>query len=197
MRPDFDKVDGMVPAIAQDARTGRVLTQAFQDEEAWEATLATGQVHYRSRSRDELWRKGGTSGHVQEVVGVRLDCDADSVLMLVDPAGPACHTGETSCFHQGGQGIGQPILGELWQVLLDRDAERPDGSWTAELLADPGRLAAKIAEEAGELTEALADEPDDRVAEEAADLVYHLMVGLVSRGVPPEVVVDVLRERMA
>lgn len=197
MRPDFETMDGLVPAIAQDARTGRVLTQAYQDAEAFEATLATGQVHYRSRSRDQLWRKGETSGHVQEVLGVRLDCDADSVLMLVDPAGPACHTGRTSCFHQGDEGIGQPVLGEIWEVLLERDADRPEGSWTVELLEDPDRLAAKIVEEAGELTDALADEPDDRVAEEAADLVYHLMVGLVSRGVPPEVVVDVLRERMA
>lgn len=196
MRPDFEKMDGLVPAIAQDARTGRVLTQAFQDEEAFEATLSTGQVHYRSRSRDELWRKGETSGHTQEVLGVRLDCDADSVLMVVDPTGPACHTGRTSCFHQGGEGLGQPILGEIWQVLQARDRDRPEGSWTAELLDDPDRLAAKIAEEAGEVTDALADEPDDRVAEEVADLVYHLMVGLVSRGVPPEVVVDVLRERM-
>lgn len=193
--PDFAKMDGLVPAVAQDVRTGEVLTLAYQDEEAWERTLATGQVHYWSRSRQELWHKGATSGNVQDVDGVALDCDADAVLLMVDPQGPACHEGFRSCYHQGVEGALRPVLVELSDVIADRDRERPEGSYTTELLQDPDHAAAKVREEADELVEAAGDESGDRVAEEAADLLYHVLVLLRTRGVDLADALDVLRRR--
>lgn len=211
--PDFAKMDGLIPVVSQDARTGRVLTLAFQDEKAWERTLATGEVHFWSRSRQELWHKGETSGNVQRVDGVVLDCDADSAVLLVTPTGPACHTGEATCFHRPvgrdggasdgddaggaeGPGLADPVLVSLWNTLAARARERPEGSYTVRLLDDPDLLAAKVAEEAGELNQAVGGESDARVAEEAADVLYHLLVALASRDVPPEAVLDELKERM-
>lgn len=207
-RPDFAKMDGLLPVVSQDARTGRVLTLAFQDEEAWRRTLETGEVHFWSRSRNELWRKGETSGNTQRVEGVVLDCDADSAVLLVTPAGPACHTGAESCFHDPvPEGTGDdssdespldgPVLDRLWRTLRDRAEDRPEGSYTVRLLDDADLRHAKVAEEADELVRASAGESDARVAEEAADLLYHLLCILLARGVPPEAVLDVLRERMA
>lgn len=196
MRPDFEKMDGLVPAVSQDSRTGRVLTLAYQNERAWDRTLATGKVHFWSRSRGELWRKGETSGNTQDVDGVTLDCDRDAVLLLVTPHGPACHRGTTSCFEDPVEGMHRPVLPALWSVLSDRDDHRPEGSWTAKLLDDPELLQSKVQEEAQELTMAYLQESDRRLAEEAADLLYHLLVTLKARGVPPERVLDVLKERM-
>jgi phosphoribosyl-AMP cyclohydrolase / phosphoribosyl-ATP pyrophosphohydrolase len=174
---------GLVPCIVQDAGTGEVLTLAYMDAEALERTRATGEVHFHSRSRGELWRKGETSGNVQRVQALRYDCDADAVLALVDPAGPACHTGERTCFHRGElDPAPHEALPALERTIADRRDRRPEGSYTAGLLADPGRIGAKVREEAGEAAAAAADEPDARVVEEAADVLYHLAVLLAARG---------------
>ena len=181
MEPSFD--NGLVPCIVQDARTGEVLTLAYQNEEAWQRTRTTGEMWFWSRSRGELWHKGETSGNVQRVRELRWDCDADAVLALVEPAGPACHTGERTCFHNGEL---EPVAGEalaaLERTIESRRAAAPPESYTAALLADPGRLAAKVEEEGEELARASRDESDERVAEEAADVLYHLTVLLASRG---------------
>lgn len=173
---------GLVPCVVQDARSGEVLTVAYMNEEALERTRATGETHFFSRSRGELWHKGETSGNVQRVRRLRYDCDSDAVLALVDPAGPACHTGERTCFHNGDlEPAAFEALRALDRTIRSRREERPEGSYTVELLADPGRTAAKVREEAEEVARAAAEESDDRVAEEAADLLYHLAVLLASR----------------
>ena len=174
---------GLVPCVVQDWSTGEVLTLAYMNAEALERTRATGEMHFWSRSRGELWHKGATSGHVQSVRAIRYDCDADAVLALVDPAGPACHTGKRTCFHRGELQPAAPheALAALERVVADRARERPEGSYTARLLDDPAQLAGKVREEAGEVARAARDESDGRVAEEAADLLYHLTVLLRSR----------------
>jgi phosphoribosyl-ATP pyrophosphohydrolase/phosphoribosyl-AMP cyclohydrolase len=174
---------GLVPCVVQDARTGEVLTLAYMNAEALERTRETGETHFWSRSRDELWHKGATSGNVQHVRSLRYDCDLDAVLALVDPAGPACHTGERTCFHNGDlEPVAHEALPALERTIASRRDERPDGSYTAALLADPPLIGAKVREEAEEVTRAAADESDERVAEEAADVLYHLTVLLASRG---------------
>jgi phosphoribosyl-AMP cyclohydrolase / phosphoribosyl-ATP pyrophosphohydrolase len=205
---------GLVPCVAQDWRTGEVLTLAYVNEEALEATRETGDLHFFSRSRDELWRKGETSGNVMTVRQLRYDCDGDAIVALVEPAGPACHTGERSCFYRelGGDaatGIdaaradGEPspaaheALATLGRTLQSRGEERPAGSYTVELLDDPDLIGAKVREEAEELARAAASEPEGRVAEEAADLLYHLEVLLLSRRVPLESVLETLNGRRA
>jgi phosphoribosyl-ATP pyrophosphohydrolase/phosphoribosyl-AMP cyclohydrolase len=179
----FDR-QGLVPVVVQDWRTGEVLTLAYANAEAVARTRATGELHLWSRSRDELWRKGATSGNVQRVRALRLDCDGDALLALVEPAGPACHTGERTCFHAGELEPPAPheALPALERTLAQRASERPSGSYTVELLDDPPRVAAKVLEEAEEVTRAAREEPDARVDEEAADVLYHLAVLLRSRG---------------
>jgi phosphoribosyl-ATP pyrophosphohydrolase/phosphoribosyl-AMP cyclohydrolase len=178
----FDE-KGLVPCVVQDADTGEVLTLAYMNREALERTRASGETWFWSRSREELWHKGETSGNVQRVKELRWDCDADAVLALVEPAGPACHTGERTCFHNGELA---PVSGEalaaLERTIAQRRVERPEGSYTAELLADPGRIGEKLREEADEVARAAGGEPDERVAAEAADVLYHLAVLLASRG---------------
>ena len=178
----FDE-KGLVPCVVQDARTSEVLTLAYMNREALERTRASGETWFWSRSRDELWHKGETSGNVQRVRELRWDCDADAILALVEPEGPACHTGERTCFHHGDL---EPMPGEalaaLERTIAQRRAERPEGSYTAELLDDPARIGDKMLEEADEVARAAGDEPDERVAAEAADLLYHLAVLLASRG---------------
>jgi phosphoribosyl-AMP cyclohydrolase / phosphoribosyl-ATP pyrophosphohydrolase len=173
---------GLVPCVVQDARTGEVLTLAYMNREALERTRASGETWFWSRSRQELWHKGETSGNVQRVKELRWDCDADAILALVEPAGPACHTGRRSCFHNGEL---EPVPGEalatLERTIAQRRAERPEGSYTAELLADPGRIGEKLREEADEVARAADEEADERVAAEAADVLYHLAVLLASR----------------
>lgn len=192
---------GLAPCVIQDAATGEVLTLAYVNAEALERTRATGELHLWSRSRDELWHKGATSGNVQRVRELRYDCDADAVLALVDPAGPACHTGERSCFFRALPGAAAPVpvsheaLPELERTLAARRADRPQGSYTVELLADPGLIGAKLREEADEVARAIAAESDERVAEEAADVLYHLEVGLLSRDLPLARAFDVLLAR--
>jgi phosphoribosyl-ATP pyrophosphohydrolase/phosphoribosyl-AMP cyclohydrolase len=175
---------GLVPVVVQDWRTGEVLTLAYANAEAVERTRATGELHLWSRSRNELWHKGATSGNTQAVKALRLDCDGDALLALVEPAGPACHTGERTCFHNGDVEPLAPheALPALERTLADRAARRPEGSYTVELLDDPPRIGAKVEEEAEEVARAAREESDERVDEEAADVLYHLTVLLHSRG---------------
>ncbi len=174
---------GLVPCVVQDWTTGEVLTLAYMNELALRKTRETGQLHLWSRSRDELWHKGATSGNTQAVRALRLDCDGDTVLALVEPAGPACHTGERTCFHRGELEPAAPheTLPGLERTLRRRAAERPAGSYTVELLDDPELAGAKVMEEAEEVVRAARDEADQRVDEEAADVIYHLLVLLAGR----------------
>jgi phosphoribosyl-AMP cyclohydrolase / phosphoribosyl-ATP pyrophosphohydrolase len=175
---------GLVPVVVQDWRTGEVLTLAYANEEAMQRTRETGELHLWSRSRDELWHKGATSGNVQRVRALRLDCDRDAVLALVEPAGPACHTGERTCFHNGDTEAIAPheALPALERTLADRARERPAGSYTVELLDNPPYIGEKVEEEAEEVARAAREEGDDRVDEESADVLYHLTVLMHSRG---------------
>jgi phosphoribosyl-ATP pyrophosphohydrolase/phosphoribosyl-AMP cyclohydrolase len=178
----FDE-QGLAPCVLQDWRTGEVLTLAYMNEEALERTRESGEVWFWSRSRGELWHKGQTSGNVMRVRELRFDCDLDAVLALVEPAGPACHTGERTCFHNGELGAApHEALPALERVIAERKATLPEGSYTAELLADPPRIGDKVQEEAVEAARAAREEDDRRVAEEAADVLYHLTVLLASRG---------------
>jgi phosphoribosyl-ATP pyrophosphohydrolase/phosphoribosyl-AMP cyclohydrolase len=190
---------GLVPVITQDARTGEVLTLAYANAEAVEKTAQTGEAHYWSRSRGELWRKGETSGNTQRVVEVRLDCDGDALLYRVEPRGPACHTGEESCFYTMLYGeeeradLGR-TLNRLAGTIAERRREMPEGSYTAKLLErGTGYAAQKVGEEAVEVVIAALE--DERLAEETADLLYHLLVLLEERGVSPDEVARVLDAR--
>ena len=195
---EFDE-RGLAPCVIQDAATGEVLTLAYVNAESLQRTVETGELHLWSRSRDELWHKGASSGNVQRVRELRYDCDADAVLALVDPAGPACHTGERTCFYRALDGDPRPVTHEamatLERTLAARRAERPEGSYTVELLADPELIGAKVREEADEVARAVAEESDERVAEEAADVLYHLEVALLSRDIPIGKALDVLIDR--
>jgi len=208
---EFDQ-RGLTPCIVQDFSSGEVLMFAYVSMRSLELTLETGELHLHSRSRDELWKKGETSGHLMHLRQLRYDCDGDAIVAMVDPDGPACHTGQRSCFYREVLGSastrkdappapGEPAparheaLPALERTLRSRAAERPDGSYTVELLADPERIGAKIEEEAEEVVRAGREESDARVAEEAADLLYHLSVLLVSRRVPQAAVMEVLNER--
>jgi len=174
---------GLVPCVVQDWRTGEVLTLAYMNSEALRRTRETGEMHFFSRSRQELWHKGATSGHTQAVRAIRYDCDGDALLALVAPSGPACHTGQRTCFHRGELEPMAPheSLPELERVIAQRAGARPAGSYTVALLDDPGRAGEKVQEEAEEVVRAVREESDQRVAEEAADLVYHLAVMLRGR----------------
>jgi phosphoribosyl-AMP cyclohydrolase / phosphoribosyl-ATP pyrophosphohydrolase len=176
--------DGLVPCVVQDWNSGEVLTLAYMNREALRRTRDTGELHLWSRSRAEQWHKGQTSGNTQTVRALRLDCDGDTVLALVEPAGPACHTGERTCFHRGELEPASPAetLPALERTLARRAHERPAGSYTVELLADPERIGEKVMEEAEEVARAAREESDERVDEEAADVLYHLLVLLRSRG---------------
>ncbi len=193
--------NGLVPVIAQDAETNEVLTLAYANREAVEKTVQTGEAHYYSRSRSELWRKGETSGNTQKVVEVRLDCDGDALLYRVEPRGPACHTGERSCFFTPvyGEPDGEaPDLGRtlsrLAGTIAGRHEEMPEGSYTAKLFQrGTGYAAQKVGEEAVEVVVAALE--GKKLAEETADLLYHLLVLLEERGVKPEEVARVLDER--
>ncbi len=175
---------GLVPCVVQDWRTGEVLTLAYMNAEALALTRATGETHFFSRSRQELWHKGASSGNTQMVKSIRYDCDGDALLALVEPAGPACHTGERTCFHRGQLDPAAPYqaLPTLERTIGERAVMRPKGSYTAALLADPKRVGEKVQEEAEEVIRAAREESDERVAEEAADLLYHLAVLLRGRG---------------
>jgi phosphoribosyl-ATP pyrophosphohydrolase/phosphoribosyl-AMP cyclohydrolase len=207
----FDE-HGLVPCVMQDWRTGEVLTLAYMNDEALRRTRETGEVHFYSRSRGEIWHKGRTSGNLQRVRQIRYDCDGDALVALVDPAGPACHTGQRSCFYRDLEGSADPApdappadgepapatyeaLAVLERTLLDRRQRRPGGSSTVELLDDPPRIADKVREEAGEVSRAAASESEQRVTEEAADVLYHLHVLLVSRGISIAAAMEMLNGR--
>jgi phosphoribosyl-AMP cyclohydrolase / phosphoribosyl-ATP pyrophosphohydrolase len=174
---------GLVPVIVQDWRSGEVLTLAYANEEAVRRTRESGELHLYSRSRAEQWHKGATSGNTQAVRALRLDCDGDALLALVEPAGPACHTGERTCFHNGELEPPAPheALPILERTLAERAAQRPAGSYTVQLLEDPVLAGEKVREEAEEVTRAAREESDERVDEEAADVLYHLAVLLRGR----------------
>ena len=191
---------GLVPVVAQDVDTGEVLMLAYASREAVEKTLSSGEAHYYSRSREEIWRKGETSGNNQKVVEVRLDCDGDALLYRVEPAGPTCHTGEGSCFFTSlaGSDGEAPDLGRtltrLVGTIAGRRREMPEGSYTAKLLdRGTGYTAQKVGEEAVEVVVAALE--GEKLAEESADLLYHLLVLLEGRGVRVEEVARVLDER--
>jgi phosphoribosyl-ATP pyrophosphohydrolase/phosphoribosyl-AMP cyclohydrolase len=194
----FD-ADGLVPCVMQDASTGEVLTLAYMNEDALQRTVETREVHFFSRSRQELWRKGETSGNVMRLRALRYDCDEDAVLALVDPVGPACHTGERTCFYRTldaeSELIPHEVLPELERTLRSRQSERPEGSYTVELLDNPELIGAKVQEEAEEVARAAREESDERVAEEAADVLYHLEVLMLSRGLPLSAALEVLDAR--
>jgi phosphoribosyl-ATP pyrophosphohydrolase/phosphoribosyl-AMP cyclohydrolase len=170
--------------VVQDWHSGEVLMLAYMNEEALKRTRATGELHLWSRSREELWHKGATSGNTQTVRALRIDCDGDTLLALVEPAGPACHTGERTCFYRGELAPSAPheILPGLERTLRERALERPTGSYTVTLLEDPPLIGEKVMEEAEEVARAAREESDERVDEEAADVLYHLLVLLHSRG---------------
>jgi phosphoribosyl-ATP pyrophosphohydrolase/phosphoribosyl-AMP cyclohydrolase len=195
----FDE-NGLVPCVVQDWTTGEVLTLAYMNREALERTLASGETHFWSRSRKALWHKGETSGNVQTLRSLRYDCDADALLALVDPAGPACHTGERTCFYRT---LGEPrvavheALPALARTLAERRRDRPEGSYTVELLrAGPGRVGEKVEEEAEEAARAARDESGERLSEEAADVLYHLGVLLETRDLTFADALDELTARM-
>ncbi|HLU24092.1 MAG TPA: bifunctional phosphoribosyl-AMP cyclohydrolase/phosphoribosyl-ATP diphosphatase HisIE [Longimicrobiales bacterium] len=189
-RLDFAKGQGLVPVVAQHARTGEVLMVGYANREALARTLETGVVWYYSRSRQRLWQKGETSGNVHRLVSLHTDCDGDAIVARVDPAGPTCHTGDWSCFGA------PPTLAALSAVLQERLAAPPERSYTAKLLADRNLRLKKLGEEALELALACADEDRERVAEEAADVVYHTLVACLAAGVPPERVLAALERRL-
>jgi len=176
---DFDKGGGLVTVVTQDAVTGSVLMVAHMDREAFEKTVTTGEMYYRSRSRG-LWHKGATSGNVQRVVSLTPDCDGDAILARVNPAGPACHNGTTSCFDQPANG---DALTQLASVIESRVQNTGSESYTRKLLADRNLRLKKLGEETAELVVALADNDSDRAVNEAADLVYHTMVALRAQNI--------------
>lgn len=190
---------GLVPGIVQDAATGRVLMLGYLNEESLRLTRETGFVHFWSRSRGELWRKGETSGNTLRVVDIAVDCDGDALLVRAQPAGPTCHTGAVSCFEGGDPVRSFAELDELWHVIADRAAQRPAGSYTTSLLeGGVDAVGRKVTEEATEVLLAAKDNAagaGDRVAEEAADLVYHLLVLLAERDVAPAEVLEELASR--
>jgi phosphoribosyl-ATP pyrophosphohydrolase/phosphoribosyl-AMP cyclohydrolase len=197
--------DGLVPVVAQESRSGDVLMLAFANREALERSASTGQAHYYSRSRAALWRKGETSGHVQQIREIRIDCDGDTVLYRVEQTGPACHHGTRTCFSttvdstglaSAGEDPGGHLLARLAATIARRAEERPQGSYTAKLL-DGGvpKISQKLGEEAVEVVVAANSEDDERLASEAADLLYHLLVLLRARGVPLDAVWKELEHR--
>ena len=205
--------DGLIPVIVQDVADGRVLMLAYADAEALAATVATGDMHFHSRSRDRLWRKGETSGNTLAVRGLALDCDGDAMLATVEPAGPTCHRGTRSCFDLEGAPAAVPAQGfawleTLWATIAERVATRPAGSYTASLL-DGGvdAVTRKVTEEATEVLLAAKDDATaeraaadrtatrDALAGETADLLYHALVVLAERGLPPAAVIGALRSR--
>jgi phosphoribosyl-ATP pyrophosphohydrolase/phosphoribosyl-AMP cyclohydrolase len=187
---------GLVPVVVQDWNTGEVLTLAYANAEAVAKTRATGELHLWSRSRDELWHKGETSGNTQALRALRYDCDADALLALVEPEGPACHTGERTCFHRGELGPAPfEAVPSLERTIAARHRDRPAGSYTTELFDEPFRIGEKVEEEALEVVHAHREETAERLAEESADLIYHLLVLLRDYGVEVREVEEVLNGR--
>lgn len=203
---------GLVPVVVQEAGSSAVLMLAYMNREALELTLNQGQAWYYSRSRQQLWRKGETSGHVQSVKGIRYDCDSDAVLLQVEQTGPACHTGHHSCFYRNAQGeeleagqditavyqalVGPGIIHELYQVILDRQQKMPEGSYTTYLFTKGlDKICKKVGEEAAEVIIAAKNKDNEEITYEISDLIYHLMVLGVQAGVTPEDIYAQLQAR--
>jgi phosphoribosyl-AMP cyclohydrolase / phosphoribosyl-ATP pyrophosphohydrolase len=194
----WDKGAGLLPAIVQHARTGQVLMLAFMNQEALGRTLSSGRAVFYSRSRRQLWTKGETSGNYLNVVDVSVDCDADSILVLADPLGPTCHNGTESCFADAAHTDVQTLsfLRVLETTIANRMAEKPEGSYTARLVAEgPARIAQKVGEEGVETALAAVTRDDAGLLSECADLVYHLVVLLKSRNLELDDLVSELRLR--
>lgn len=192
---DFAKSGGAVTVVAQDAATGAVLMVAYADREALERTLVTGEMHYTSRTRG-LWHKGATSGNVQRVVGLYADCDRDAVLAVVEPAGPACHTGTAGCFADATAGH-SPLRALDETIRARAESGQPATSYTRRLLDDRNLRLKKLGEECAELVTACADGDRDRAVSEAADLYYHMMVALRALGCGLSELEEILAERAA
>ena len=201
----FD-ASGLIPAIVQEQGTGRVLMMAWMNRASLEKTIATGKTHFWSRKRQTFWMKGESSGHVQGVKDIAFDCDGDTLLIRVEPAGPACHTGARTCFQNESdppeqsfddstESLGS-LLDGLYSLIATRKAERPEGSYTTKLF-DEGlkRILAKVDEESQETIVAGREESDQRLIEETSDLLYHLLVLLVQRGVTLDQIRDELAKR--
>jgi phosphoribosyl-ATP pyrophosphohydrolase/phosphoribosyl-AMP cyclohydrolase len=206
---DFAKNNGIVPAIAQDAKTNEVLMMAYMDKESLELTLKTGFAHYYSRSKQKLWKKGETSGHTQEIVDVLIDCDNDTILLKINQEGVACHTGRKSCFFTSIKGEEKiisdveintteayGIIDTLYHTIVERKNADPTKSWTAKLLqGDQNSMLKKIVEESGEFTFAIKDDDKKEIIYEAADITYHVLVALASKNINPHLVKQELSRR--
>ncbi|MCL1979244.1 MAG: bifunctional phosphoribosyl-AMP cyclohydrolase/phosphoribosyl-ATP diphosphatase HisIE [Methanomassiliicoccaceae archaeon] len=193
----FDE-KGLMPAVIQDNVTNEILMVAWVNEEAFELMKSTGYTHFWSRSRQKLWKKGEESGHVQEIVSIQTDCDADTLLVRVRQTGPACHTGSPSCFYEtlyGSLDETMDIIPELGRILKDRLDNPREGSYTCVLYSDENKMYKKVVEEAGEFVLALKDKDEDAAAWELADLIYHVMVAVKKSGLPMEKVYEKLAER--
>jgi phosphoribosyl-AMP cyclohydrolase / phosphoribosyl-ATP pyrophosphohydrolase len=198
----FDE-KGLVPAIVQDAQSKEVLMLAYMNKESLQKSLETGETWFYSRSRQELWHKGATSGHTQRIVDMRYDCDSDALLVLVEPAGPACHTGSYSCFSHSIDGEAREasphrfaIINKLEEIIAKRDAERPEGAYTTYLLEKGiDKILKKVGEEAAEVIIAAKNRSHDELKWEVADLLYHLLVLLREQKLPLDAVLEVLAER--
>ncbi|WP_313804459.1 bifunctional phosphoribosyl-AMP cyclohydrolase/phosphoribosyl-ATP diphosphatase HisIE [Cytobacillus sp.] len=189
MNVQFDE-KGLVPAIVQDARTKEVLTLAYMNEESLKKSVETGETWFFSRSRQELWHKGATSGNTQKIIEMKVDCDQDAIVVLVEPAGPACHTGETSCFSD------PMILFKLEQVIKDREKNRPEGAYTTYLFEKGlDKILKKVGEESAEVIIAAKNRDKEELKWEAADLIYHLLVLLREQDLPLNEILKVLEKR--
>ena len=189
LQPKWNE-QGLAPAIVQDARTGQVLMLAWMNADAWQLSQETGEAHFWSRSRQSLWHKGETSGNIQHIVEIRLDCDEDAILLRVEPAGPACHTGERSCFFQpvgsvqSAVGTESTVLNGLYRVILDRKQNPRPGSYTAQLFErGMTEIVKKVGEESVEVIVAALGQSDERLVSETADLLYHSLVLMAARGI--------------
>ena len=200
----FD-ADGLIPAVVQDASTLEVLTVAYMNRESLDRTIEEGETWFYSRSRQELWHKGATSGNTQRVVEIKYDCDGDSLVVLVEPAGPACHTGSVSCFSESLVKQSSPeavsirelgILSELERVIASRESERPEGAYTTYLFEKGvDKILKKVGEEAAEVIIAAKNRDPEELKWEAADLLYHLLVLLREQKLPLKEVLTVLEKR--
>ncbi len=193
----YDK-DGLIPAVIQNALTNEVLMVAWMNEEAFNLTKSTGYTHFWSRSRQKLWKKGEESGHVQKVVSIQLDCDADTLLIRVEQVGPACHTFKPTCFNElihGSTDGTMDIIPDLDRILTDRLENPKEGSYTCLLYSDENKMCKKIIEEAGEFVLSIKDKNEDEMAWELADLIYHVMAAVKKTGLPVEKVYEKLAER--
>lgn len=193
----WNKSEGLLPAIVQHAFDGRVLMQAWMNQEALEQTLQTGKVTFFSRSRQQLWTKGETSGHYLDLKAMHADCDRDSVLILAEPSGPTCHRDTTSCFDEDSPVLPElAFLAELESLIADRDEKRPQGSYTTSLFeSGVRRIAQKIGEEGVETALAASSGDDAEVCNESADLLYHLLVMLRARNIELQQIVATLKKR--